>query len=87
LKSAAVNKPQQLYHNHGGRRMNISKLAGIGLLVLGAILLYFGINATESPVEEIGEAITGKYSDDTMMYLIGGAIAAVAGLFLVLKKG
>jgi len=67
--------------------MNIPKLAGIGLLVLGLILLYFGFNATESPVEEIGEAVTGKYSDDTMMYLIGGAIAAAAGLFLVVKKG
>ena len=67
--------------------MNIPKLAGIGLLVLGLVLLYFGFNATESPVEEIGEAVTGKYSDDTMMYLIGGAIAAVAGLFLVVKKG
>lgn len=67
--------------------MNTPKLIGIGLLVLGVILLYFGFNATESPVEEIGEAITGKYSDDTMMYLIGGGVAAVAGLFLVLKKG
>ena len=67
--------------------MNIPKLAGIGLLVLGLVLLYFGFNATESPMEEIGEAVTGKYSDDTMMYLIGGAIAAAAGLFLVVKKG
>jgi hypothetical protein len=67
--------------------MNIPKLAGIGLLVLGLVLLYFGFNATESPMEEFGEAITGKYSDDTMMYLIGGAIAAAAGLFLVVKKG
>jgi hypothetical protein len=67
--------------------MNNTKIIGIALLVLGAILLYFGINATEAPMEEMGEALTGRYSDDTMMYLIGGGVAAVAGLFLVLKKG
>jgi hypothetical protein len=67
--------------------MSNTKIIGIALLVLGAILLYFGINATEAPMEEVGEALTGRYSDDTMMYLIGGGVAAVAGLFLVLKKG
>lgn len=66
--------------------MNTAKLIGIGLLVLGAILLYFGFNATNSPMEELGEAVTGKYSDDTMMYLIAGGVAAAAGLFMVLKK-
>jgi hypothetical protein len=67
--------------------MKNTKIIGIALLVLGAILLYFGFNATESPMEELGETLTGKYSDDTMMYLIGGGVSAVAGLFLLLKKG
>lgn len=67
--------------------MNNSRLIGIGLLALGAILLYFGFNATDSAAEEIGEAITGRYSDETMMYLIGGGVAGVAGLFMLLKKG
>jgi len=64
-----------------------TKVIGIGLLVLGAILLYFGLNATNAPMEELGEAMTGKYSDNTMMYLIGGGVAAVAGLFVLLRKG
>lgn len=67
--------------------MKSSKLIGIGLLALGAVLLYFGFNATNSIAEEVGEAITGRYSDETMMYLIGGGVAVVAGLFLLLKKG
>ena len=66
--------------------MNQSKLIGIVLLALGAILLYFGFNATDSAAEKIGEAITGRYSEETMMYLIGGGVAAVAGLFMLLKK-
>jgi hypothetical protein len=72
---------------HGERNaMSISKILGLGLLLLGGILLYFGYNATEAPVEQIGEAITGKYSDETMAYLIGGGVAAVAGVLLLLKK-
>jgi len=66
--------------------VKISTLIGVALLVLGAILLYFGFNATQSAVEEIGEALTGRYSDQTMMYLVGGGVAAVVGLFLLLKK-
>ena len=66
--------------------MNNSKLIGIALLVLGLILLYFGINATDSPTEEIGEALTGKYSDNTMMYLMGGGVATAAGVFMLFFK-
>lgn len=66
--------------------MSTTKIIGIALLALGAILLYFGISATDAPMEEVGETLTGQYSDNTMMYLIGGGVSAVVGLFLVLKK-
>jgi hypothetical protein len=66
--------------------MKTNKLIGIILLVLGAVLIYFGLNATESPTEEIAEAVTGRYTDQTMYYLIGGAVSAVLGLVLALKK-
>lgn len=66
--------------------MTTAKLIGTGLLVLGLILLYFGFNATNSPAEELGEAFTGKYSKETMMYLIGGGVAVAVGLFMVTKR-
>ena len=66
--------------------MGSTKLNGILLLAVGAALLYFGYNATQSTVESIGETLTGKYSDEKMIYLIGGGAAAVAGLFLLLRK-
>jgi len=66
--------------------MGNQKVIAIVLLVLGAILLYFGFNASQAPVEEIGEALTGKYSDSTMLYLVGGGVAAIAGLVMLLKK-
>ena len=66
--------------------MSTNKILGIALLVLGVVLVYFGLNATNSPTEEITEAVTGRYSDQTMWYLIGGAVSAVIGLILTLKK-
>ena len=66
--------------------MSNNKLIAIILLAVGAVLLYFGINATDAPAEQISEAVTGKYSDNTMMYLVGGGVAAVAGVFMLLKK-
>jgi hypothetical protein len=67
--------------------MGTKKVAGIVLIVVGAVLLYFGLQATDAPLEQARESLTGDYSDQTMLYLIGGAAAAVAGLaMLVIGK-
>jgi len=66
--------------------MGQKKLLGIALLVIGAALLLFGFNATGSLGEELTESFTGRYTDETMYYLIGGAVAAVIGLVMLLKK-
>ena len=50
------------------------------LLVVGAVLLYFGAQATDAPLEQAREALTGDYSDQTMIYLVCGAAAAIGGL-------
>ncbi len=64
--------------------MSGAKILGIVLIVVGAILLYFGINATESVGEQVVEGVTGRYTDNTMWYLIGGGVAAAAGIGLLL---
>ena len=66
--------------------MNQKKIIGIVLLVIGAIALYFGFNATNAPMEEVTEAFTGRYSDQTMLYLIVGALAGIAGLVMLVRK-
>lgn len=66
--------------------MNQKSVIGIALLVVGVILLVVGFNSTQSLTEEVSEAFTGRFSDETMFYLIGGAVAAVIGLVMLLKK-
>ncbi len=59
--------------------MKTSRMIGIGLVVLGIVLLYYGYNSTQSPVDKIYKAAVGRYTDDTLRYLIGGAVAAAGG--------
>lgn len=68
--------------------MGATKAIGLVLLVLGGVLLYFGYQSTESLSEQVVEGLTGRYSDETMRYLIGGAAAASVGLILlIMGKG
>jgi hypothetical protein len=64
-----------------------TKMLGIVLLVVGVILLYFGWQASESLGDQVTEAVTGRFTDNTMFYIIAGAAAIAAGLFLsVVRK-
>jgi hypothetical protein len=63
--------------------MGNKRIIGVVLLVVGAILLYFGFQATDAPVEEVRQTVTGNYSDKTMLYLIAGAAAAIAGVAML----
>ncbi len=67
--------------------MNLWRLLGIALLIVGGGLLYFGWQATEALDEQVREMVSGQYSDETMWQLIGGAAAAVVGLLLALFGG
>jgi len=68
-------------------RMSPLRILGIVLLVAGIVALYFGWQASESIVEQAHETLTGRFTDDTMWYFIGGGAAAVAGLLLSVFGG
>ena len=48
--------------------MGTKTIIGLVLLVAGAIALYFGLQAADSPLEQARETFTGNYSDDTMLH-------------------
>ncbi|MBW8268762.1 DUF3185 family protein [Caldovatus aquaticus] len=64
--------------------MPATRIAGIALLVLGAVLLVTGLGATDAPVERLSNALTGRYTEGTMWYLIGGVLGLVLGALLAL---
>lgn len=63
--------------------MHWTRILGIALIVAGAIMLYMGWTATDSLTEQASEALTGRFTEDTRIYLIGGAVAAVVGFALL----
>lgn len=63
--------------------MHWTRILGIALIVAGAIMLYMGWSATESFTEQASDALTGRFTEDTRLYLIGGAVAAIVGFVLL----
>jgi drug/metabolite transporter (DMT)-like permease len=66
--------------------MGSNRILGIVLLVIGAILLFFGYNASQSLGDQLTETVTGKFTDETMWYIIAGAASVVVGAVLTLRK-
>lgn len=64
--------------------MSPQNIAGIVLLAVGIILFVMGMNASNSFVDQANEALTGRYTDKTTWYIIGGAASGLIGLMLVL---
>lgn len=62
------------------------KVVGLVLLVVGLVLLFFGWQASESIGEQVVETFTGRFSDETMWYIIGGIAAIVVGAVLTFRK-
>lgn len=61
-----------------------NKVLAIVLLVVGLILLFLAYQSSQSLGDQVTEAVTGRFTDSTVWYLIIGAASAVAGLGLLL---
>lgn len=62
--------------------MTINRILGLVVFALGLLLLKFAYDATQAPVEELTNKLTGNYSDQTMWYFAAGVAAIIGGLFL-----
>ncbi len=66
--------------------MTVAQAFGIALAIAGVVFLIVGINATDAPTEKITEAVTGKYTQQTIWYIAGGLGALIGGGFLFLSR-
>jgi uncharacterized BrkB/YihY/UPF0761 family membrane protein len=64
--------------------MNIQRVAGIALLVIGLVLVVVGMNASDSLADRWSNFFTGHYTDSTVWYIVAGIASAVMGLMLVM---
>lgn len=60
--------------------MGAHNLAGVLLLVVGAILIYFGWDSSQPWGADFAQTVTEGFSEGTMWFFIGGALAIISGL-------
>ena len=65
--------------------MSQSQIIGFIVFTVGGLLLFFAWRASQAPVDQISEALTGRFTYNTMLYLVGGLVSMVAGIALLLR--
>lgn len=61
--------------------MSQTRIIGLIAPVAGAVLLVFAWRASNAPLDQMSEALTGRYTGNTMWYALGGVVVGTALLF------
>ena len=61
------------------------RVLGVVIAIIGIVLLVFGMNASHSLADRASETFLGRYTHETMVYLIVGAAALVGGGLVALS--
>lgn len=59
--------------------MSSKRVLGIVILVIGVVLLAFAFRSSNAPLDQLSDSVTGRYSDETMLFFVLGIAAAVGG--------
>jgi hypothetical protein len=63
----------------------MNKGLSVALLIVGIVLIIWGVNALESFSSELSRVFTGSPSDKAVWLLVSGIVAAIVGLFGLLR--
>jgi drug/metabolite transporter (DMT)-like permease len=58
------------------------QIVGVVLFIVGVVLLGFGYHASNAPLDQLSNTLTGRFTDRTMWYFVLGAAAALGGALL-----
>lgn len=64
--------------------MSPQRIFGTVLLVVGVIVLIIGMNASHSLSDQVSKTFTGRFTQDTVWYIVGGVAAGLLGLLMVI---
>lgn len=63
----------------------MNKGIGIALLVVGAALMVFGLNASDSFTSGVSRTFTGSPTNKALWLLLGGAASAIVGAVMTFR--
>lgn len=64
--------------------MNTQRITGLVLLGIGVTLLVIGMNASHSFSDQVSQTFTGRFTQATAWYIVGGIGCSLLGALLVL---
>lgn len=64
--------------------MNTRLILGCVLLGVGVVALMLGIQGSHSVADQISKTFTGRFTQATTWYILGGSAAALLGLAMLL---
>jgi drug/metabolite transporter (DMT)-like permease len=67
--------------------MNPARIAGVVLLAIGVVMLIYGINASHSLADRLSKSWSGRFTERTTWYIIGGIASGLAGLLVMASGG
>lgn len=65
--------------------MQVNRIFGAALLAIGVVLLVFAYRASSAPLDQVSNALTGRFTDQTMWYLLLGVAGVIGGGLLFLR--
>ena len=65
----------------------MNQIIGAALLAVGAVLLVFAYQASNAPLDQVVNTITGHYTQQTVWYFVLGVASVVVGGLLVMRGG
>jgi hypothetical protein len=66
--------------------MTKNQIIGAICLAVGGVFLALAYKASNAPVEQLANTLTGHYSDQTVLYLVIGIIGVAGGLLTLVYR-
>jgi hypothetical protein len=66
-----------------GACMGPQRIVSIILVVVGVVLLVLGIGMSDSFADQLSRTFTGRFTDTTQWYIVGGLVSTIVGLALL----
>ena len=64
--------------------MTPQRIFGSVLLIVGIILFIVGMNASHSFADQVSNTFTGRFTQATTWYILGGVVAGLGGLGMLI---